>query len=265
MTKNCGVYIILSPSNRCYIGSSKNIRSRKSRHFRMLEQGIHHCSGLQRAWVKYSGKLTFHIVEECSEETRIEREQWWIDNHSVGYGRMYNASSIAGRPEHTPEVLKKISDRAKGRVVSEETRKLLSTRGTGKRHTQETINKIKAHGYIGQKMTDEHINKMKIAKALKGCSDETRAKMSKNAKARKVTCETRAAMGEAQRARFQRDGGLSEATKEKLRQPRGQYRPRSEEGVRSFLLGNPKRSENTKAQRLREHMARLNWITGSNF
>jgi len=199
MVENSGIYVISSPSGRVYIESSKQLKTRKTQHFYKLRKGIHPCDALQKAFIKYK-LLNFVIIENCDIDNLIEREQFWIDNsHLIWNKQIYNSSRIAGRPEHTADVRKKMSDAAKGRKVSEETKLKLSEIKKGIKHTEETR----------KKLSESHKNKPPI-------SEETRAKISANSKKMWELKSNRA---------------MSDETKEKIKAARSKQimRPISEE------------------------------------
>jgi group I intron endonuclease len=76
-----GIYKILcTANNKFYIGSSIDIYKRFVDHKYKLKRRLHSNTHLQRAWDKYGNeKFTLSILEECSREMLIEREQYWID------------------------------------------------------------------------------------------------------------------------------------------------------------------------------------------
>jgi len=74
---SCGVYkIINTVNNKCYIGSSINIRKRKSQHQLRLRNNKHGNIYLQNAWNKYGeDKFVFEIIWYCKKEEQQESEQ----------------------------------------------------------------------------------------------------------------------------------------------------------------------------------------------
>lgn len=67
-------------SYKVYVGSSININRRKLEHFLRLDKGVDGNEYLQRAWKKYGREnFEFVVLEKCSAENRLEREQHWID------------------------------------------------------------------------------------------------------------------------------------------------------------------------------------------
>lgn len=91
--RSSGIYIILSITNgKRYIGSAVNLRERKNLHFSELKRR-HHNKHLQNHYNKY-GKddLYFGILEFCSKENLISREQYYLDFLSPEF----NIDPIAG-------------------------------------------------------------------------------------------------------------------------------------------------------------------------
>jgi len=76
-----GVYRIKNNVNeKCYYGSSKNIKKRWKVHLRQLRNKKHINTFLQNAWNKYGeDNFTFEIVEECTLEKLLIIEQTYID------------------------------------------------------------------------------------------------------------------------------------------------------------------------------------------
>lgn len=92
-----GIYKILNTNNnKVYIGSSKEIEKRWKRHKTELKNNKHHSLKLQRAWNKENDPSVFEfsIVEECSVDQLMGREQEWIDN-TQSYYKGYNCCKYA--------------------------------------------------------------------------------------------------------------------------------------------------------------------------
>jgi group I intron endonuclease len=149
-----GIYAVRN-ENRSYIGSAVDIPGRWKRHRADLRVNKHHNPHLQNAWNKYGeDAFEFVILEECSAELLLEREQHYLDL----YSNKYNILPVAG--SHL------------GATRSPESRARISAVKMGNANRR------------GHKSTSEH--KAKISAALMGheVSDETREKMSIAAKAR---------------------------------------------------------------------------------
>ena len=102
-----------SRNGKKYIGSTKNAAIRRTAHFYKLKNNKHPCDKLQMAYNKEKDKSVFeyHMFIYCEEKDLITLEQGCFDQMKPEY----NMSLIAGRPEHTPSVRKKMSDAKKGK------------------------------------------------------------------------------------------------------------------------------------------------------
>ncbi len=81
-----GIYSILNIlNNKIYIGSSYDIYNRFYKHLNDLKANRHHCKHLQNAYNKYGNIFQLEIIEICSKEKLIEREQCWIDFFNPEY------------------------------------------------------------------------------------------------------------------------------------------------------------------------------------
>lgn len=127
----CGIYQIKNTvTGKVYIGSSWNIEQRWRSHRHELRYGKHHSPHLQSAWNKYGpDKFSFLILEECSRDDVVNREQFHMDlfkSYDREYG--YNARSIAyGNYDNffskTEEFCNYISRLVKKRYESDEERR----------------------------------------------------------------------------------------------------------------------------------------------
>lgn len=217
------IYAIVSPSNKAYIGSTKDYADRTRQHKRMMKGGCHHSDAVNNAVKKY-GKENMHfaIVERCSIDNLIEREQWWIDNHKIKFAGIYNASGVAGRIEHTAEVRAKISKSSMGRVPSAEARAKMSLAArTIYRHPAWC--KAVADAQRGKIIPDDVKAKMSASAKVRKrhpMSEETKERIRQAKLGKPVSAEKRANMSAAQLRRYARDGGgtKSLATREKMSQ-----------------------------------------------
>jgi group I intron endonuclease len=97
--KKCGVYKIQSICNpeRVYIGSSIDIVDRWSRHRCDLFKKIHHSRKLQRHYNKYGvDDLTYMILELCTKENIVVREQHYLDTIIHYFNALHVARSCLG-------------------------------------------------------------------------------------------------------------------------------------------------------------------------
>ncbi len=87
-----GIYLITCAQEPIvYIGSSKNIKSRWTKHRQALKRGDHHCKKLQDSWDAYGDEsFEFLVIEET--EDLLTREQYWIDKY---WPKCYNTHEKA--------------------------------------------------------------------------------------------------------------------------------------------------------------------------
>jgi len=99
-TMTSGIYRIRNIINQhVYIGSSWDVNSRHAEHFRDLRAGHHPNKHLQSAWNKYGGEaFVFELVELCTLECLIEREQHHIDTCKPEYN-IKRVASVRGFPK----------------------------------------------------------------------------------------------------------------------------------------------------------------------
>lgn len=102
-----GVYKIVNVvNNKLYVGSSIDYKARKASHLRDLKEGTHHCIYLQRAYNKYGrASFKFFLLEKCTADMLIEREQFYLDTLNPEYNTFRVAGSSLGykRSEESKE------------------------------------------------------------------------------------------------------------------------------------------------------------------
>ena len=94
---SCGIYKITNTkNNKTYIGSSTNVTNREYKHFWMLKKGIHDSEYLQKSFNKYGRDIfIFEIVEHCSYNTLIEKENYYISSYeSNNLTKGYNLATV---------------------------------------------------------------------------------------------------------------------------------------------------------------------------
>ncbi len=164
-----------------YIGSSKDIERRRMRHVQKLTRRRHDNLHFNNAWTKCGEHdFAFTILEIVEDESQlVTREQWYFDN-IVRWDFDFNHCKIAGCPPS-----------AKGRVVSEATRKALRDSNVGQKRTSEQ-NRNNSLSRLGKK-TQPHTetSRQKTSKSLLGhpVSEETRKKLSEKNRGRVQTEE----------------------------------------------------------------------------
>lgn len=127
ITNNCsseksGVYVIKNlVNNKLYIGSSTmRVVKRIEHHISMLRANKHKNAHLQNAFNKY-GETSFSasIIENTEKHNTLEREQYWINQHS--FDDLYNINPLAsGTPDMSKETILKRSETMKKKYASRE-------------------------------------------------------------------------------------------------------------------------------------------------
>jgi group I intron endonuclease len=178
MNTTCGIYSIISPSNKFYIGQSIKIEVRWLHYLSLdcIEQ-----PKLYNSLLKYGvDNHKFLIIEECSSEMLNNRERYWQEYYNVvesGLNCKY-VSTLERSGSLSEETKIKISIANKGKIGkrknykhSDETKKKISIANKGKSAT----------GFIG-KHSDETKIKMSKSKKGKSLSEEHKLKLSIAAK-----------------------------------------------------------------------------------
>jgi group I intron endonuclease len=162
------------PTNRSYVGhTTQKPFDRLYGHIFELVRGNHLSTFMQNVWNKYGNhEFEFEVLEFCTIEDRLEREQYWIDK----FRAVFNVAKVAGSTlgtKRTPEHRKKFSEAQKkaGNV-----KKYLHTEEAQKRHKEVVA------------------------------SAEYREKMSKRMKGRIITDETKKRMSDARKKMIYENG-----------------------------------------------------------
>lgn len=93
MNTDTGIYAIISPSGKQYIGSAVSFKKRWWLHIKDLRGGTHHSPMLQRAWDKYGeANMVFKVLVLCPITDLLVVEQSKID----AIRPEYNVCQIAG-------------------------------------------------------------------------------------------------------------------------------------------------------------------------
>lgn len=82
MNKICGVYLIKSPSNRYYVGQSKDIKRRFLEYKNLKNIGAQ--PKLHRSFLKYGVDVhIFYLLEICEESFLNCSERYWQEKYDV--------------------------------------------------------------------------------------------------------------------------------------------------------------------------------------
>jgi group I intron endonuclease len=157
-----GIYKITSPSNKIYIGKSKNIKSRLNSYKK--SDKVKTQVRLYNSFQKYGVENhIFEIIEECEVSDLYCRERYWQDFYDVLGSNGLNCILTACK-EHPAK-------------ISEETRKKLSESSKGEKHPM--FGKDWRQGKTQEELDNHKIN---VSNAQKGkkASEESKKRMSLN-------------------------------------------------------------------------------------
>lgn len=169
--KITGIYKIESPSGSIYIGQSVNILKRWNDYYKIAN--LIRQKRLFNSFNKHSPEShTFSILcrlpNDVSPTVLCTYEQFCIDQYKEAGFDMMNIRDAGSRGSH-----------------SAETKKLMSEKQKGRKHTPETLLKLSAAKKgkpgirLGAKLTPEQIERMKGSRGFKH-SEETKIKIKNN-------------------------------------------------------------------------------------
>jgi group I intron endonuclease len=122
---NSGVYKVTSPSNKMYIGQSKNIDRRIKEYKKMSN-----CNGQSKLYLSFlkhgAENHSYEVLEICDLEVINERERYWQEHFDCikeGLNCCY------------------VKTNEKKMLVSDEVRKKMSLSAKGKKHSPEHVAK----------------------------------------------------------------------------------------------------------------------------
>jgi len=185
-----GVYAIMHiPSGKSYIGSAKNLKMRCQDHVKLLRAGTHHNRHLQNSWNKHDEvEFRFDVLElvELTASSLVSAEQRYIDmlkpcfniapkaGTTLGikrseetraklriYQRNRSPAHIENNKKHlaavhaSTEVRQKISETARNRTYSLETRAKLAHAGS--RRNRDLLEKMWRAGKSPEAMEKKRV------------------------------------------------------------------------------------------------------------
>lgn len=114
---NSGIYCIQNKkNNKCYIGSSINLKKRKRTHFWLLKKDNHFNIHLQRSYNKHQRKnFKFIILETCQPKDVLLYEETYLSLYSPEYNISLCASAPMKGRKHSKETKKKFIGRTSER------------------------------------------------------------------------------------------------------------------------------------------------------
>lgn len=142
-----GIYKIISPTGKVYIGQSWDIDNRQ-RQYKNLK-----CKGqpaLYNSILKYGFKNhSFDIVQTLPNDTKQnvldEYEIFFIEHYKQACCQLLNIKGGGSHGKHSEETKKKVSEKSKG-----------NKRWLGKKHSESSKEKIRVYR-IGKKLSEDHI------------------------------------------------------------------------------------------------------------
>lgn len=180
-----GIYKITNIiNNKIYVGQAgkglNTIEGRIKSHKYDLKNNKHGNKHLQSSYNKYTllyGEycFTFEIIEECKKDELDDKETYWI-NFYKSYDRKYGYNKDFGGSKGIPtkETKQKMSDSAKGKILSDITKQKLSEANTGEKHPN--------FGKHLSNITKLKISESNMHKHYRLHSKETKKKMSESHK-----------------------------------------------------------------------------------
>lgn len=157
-----GIYQILNlVTGKFYVGKSVNIPKRWYNHQSQLRRNVSKTPYLQAAWNKYGEEnFEFIIIELCSVNELVEREQYWMDylrayDRESGYNLNPNSETSLGvkRSQQTKD---RISAANKGNKWSEEAKAKIKGR------------KVNTDKIIETKRKNGTLSTINLSNSLKG-------------------------------------------------------------------------------------------------
>lgn len=140
-----GIYKITNPTGKVYIGQSRDLTERRGAYKRL------ECRGQYRIYnsiKKYGWKNhSFEIIEECATEDLNKRERYWQDFYDV-LNKEKGLNLTLVDTDEAPRVLsdetrEKMRESGKVKIFTEEHRANLAKVWLGRKHTPETIERMK--------------------------------------------------------------------------------------------------------------------------
>jgi group I intron endonuclease len=196
---NCGIYKItnLTPNeityiNKVYIGSSANIKSRKSQHLNELRKNKHKNKHLQNAFIRDGEEnFKFEVViyiekiedkkllkEELLKWENLEINKYKKQDGTIDHDKCYNFLATAGSNlgyRHSKETKEKISRAHKGCIVTKETKEKISNSSKGHIMLEKTKEDI-SKALKGKKLSEVTKNKISRSNSGKKRSKESKRK-----------------------------------------------------------------------------------------
>lgn len=205
MNKISGIYRIISPSEKIYVGQSINIYDR-FRYYHTNSKTNRKQIKLFRSFLKYGiDNHIFEIIEECSIEKLNERERYWQEYYDVlgknGLNCVLTTTLTKSGKQSKESILKRSDENhfLYGKTHTLESKEKMSISHKGKKlslETKEKLSKIQSgegNGFYNKKHTEKSKQKMSESAKNRNESEETKlsrkTNISKSMKGRKYSDE----------------------------------------------------------------------------
>lgn len=163
-TSLVGIYKIVNPKNKVYIGQSWDIEFRKYQHSKIVSKTFISNSIKKHGWGNHSFDILHTLPKDCSQDILDNYEQIYLDAYRNSGHVVMNLKEAGSHGKLSESAKKKLSEAAvnknKGIIRSEKTRLLMSMARTGKTASIETRSK-QSLAKMGKKLSEGHKQKMK--------------------------------------------------------------------------------------------------------
>ena len=142
--KKIQIYILIDPITKIvrYVGKSVNAKRRYNQHL-YDKRHDNYSSRWIRKLQKQNLKPFLEIIEECDESVWQERERYWISYYKP-ISKLTNLTAGGDGLSfysHSEITKRKISEKHKGKLLSENTKNKIRNFNLGKKESKETKNK----------------------------------------------------------------------------------------------------------------------------
>lgn len=176
----CGIYKIVSPSGKIYIGQSRDLGKRRSayKNLKRSEQPQIYNSINKYGFINHSFEVIHDLPRDIEQVHINEMELFYINQYRECGFRMLNCRGDLVLGAHSSESRKKMSERRKGIKQKPETIQKRANSHRGQKRSEETRKRI-SESLKGKKFSAERVDRMKIAhKGKHQMSEENRRKQS---------------------------------------------------------------------------------------
>lgn len=161
-----GIYMWRNKNGKIYVGSAKDLRKRLTQYYNINYLLKRNTMYINKAILKEGyGVFSVHILEYCSTEDLITREQYYIDILKPEYNILKFANSSTGykHREDTLENIRGVHNHFYGKTHTEDSRAKMTESKLGDKLSEKTREKIR-DSMKGRKFSEEHKANLSAAK-----------------------------------------------------------------------------------------------------